>query len=156
MSGSIYSVSLDEQEASMTKKEKRLKEEAKQARLKDREDLKKWTPIIFIVPFFWSVKCLITVFMGSLLINLDNRWQCSQNIRQFIVGQIVHAYFFMLIYTWIYIGPYPCKQLKPVAIAFGIYIVSQFSYAIYGTVIFNFGLFGLPPKSAKLTVPCTL
>ena len=151
MSGSIYSVSLDEEEASkLTKKEKRLKEEAKQARLKDREDLKKWTPIIFIVPFFWSVKCLITVFMGSLLINLDNRWQCSQNIRQFIVGQIVHAYFFMLIYTWIYIGPYPCKQLKPVAIALGIYILSQFSYAIYGTVIFNLGFSDCRQKAPNL------
>ena len=46
MSGSIYAVSLDEEEASkLTKKEKRLKEEAQQARLKDRADLKKWTPI---------------------------------------------------------------------------------------------------------------
>lgn len=38
-----------------------------------------------------------------------------------------------------YIGPYACKKLRPVAIAFGIYIVSQFSYAMYGTVIFNLG-----------------
>ncbi len=151
MSGSIYAVSLDEEEASkLTKKEKRLKEEAQQARLKDRADLKKWTPIIFVVPFFWSVKCLITVFVGSLLTNLESQWACSQPIRQFISGQIIHSYFFMLIYAWIYIGPYPCKQLRPVAIAFGIYILSQFSYAMYGTVIFNLGFDDCRTKAPNL------
>ena len=141
MSGSIYAVSLEEEEASkLTKKEKRLKEEAKQARLKDRENLKKWTPIIYIVPFFWSVKCLITIFVGSLIFNLQKTgWACSQNLRGFISVQIVFAYWFMFIYTWLYIGPYPCKRLLPVAIALGLYTLGQFVAGIYGTVIFNLG-----------------
>ena len=141
MSGSIYAVSLEEEEASkLTKKEKRLKEEAKQARLKDRENLKKWTPIIYIVPFFWSVKCLITIFVGSLIFNLQKTgWACSQNLRGFISVQIVFSYWFMFIYTWLYIGPYPCKRLLPVAIALGLYTLGQFVAGIYGTVIFNLG-----------------
>ena len=56
----------------------------------------------------------------------------------------------MLIYAWIYIGPYPCKQLRPVAIAFGIYILSQFSYAMYGTVIFNIGFDDCRTKAPNL------
>ena len=104
--------------------------------------------IIFIVPFFWSVKYEYS-FHGSLLINLDNRWQCSQ-----IYGNLSWSdssrLFFMLIYTWTCIGPYPCKQLKPVAIALGIYILSQVLVYNLWDCHLQLGLFRLPPKAPNL------
>ena len=140
MSSSLYAVSASEEEdRQLTKKEREAKAAKKAAWLKDREDLKKWTPILFIVPFGWAIKCVITIVMGSLITNLDTQWRCTQPFRQFISGQIVFAYWFMLMYTWMYIGPYPIKRLKHAAIALILYSVAQFGYAIYGTVIFNIG-----------------
>ena len=140
MSASLYALTAsEEEERNLSKNEREARAKAKEARLKDRADLQKWTPVIFVLPFFWSVKCLITIFVGSLITNLETKWQCTQNFRSFITGQIVFSYWFMLIFTWLYIGPYPAKRLKPVFIAYGLYAFAQFCYAIYGTVIFNIG-----------------
>ena len=88
MSSSLYAVSASEEEdRQLTKKEREAKAAKKAAWLKDREDLKKWTPIIFIVPFGWAIKCVITIVMGSLITNLDTQCAAPSHFDNSFLGK---------------------------------------------------------------------
>ena len=97
-----------------------------------------YTPALIIGPFFWSLKCLITIFFATLILNVNEVF-CTAPLDTFITLQLTSAYIFLLMWGWIIIGPVPCKSTKPIFIFYGIYIFAQFVFGILGTIWYTSG-----------------
>jgi hypothetical protein len=121
---------------------------------KDREadivHLMHYVPPLIIGPFFWGLKCLITIFFGSLIMNVADTF-CTAPLDTFMTLQLTSAYVFLFMWGWIIIGPVPCKKTKPIFILYGIYAFTQFVFGILGTIWYRMGRLECSESVPELT-----
>ena len=112
--------------------------------------LLQFVPPLIIGPFFWGLKCLITIFFGSLILNTADTF-CTAPLNTFVTLQLTLSYTFLFMWGWIIIGPIPCKSTKPIMIMYGIYVFTQFIFGILGTVWYNMGRLECSESVPELT-----
>ena len=112
--------------------------------------LLQFVPPLIIGPFFWGLKCLITIFFGSLILNTADTF-CTAPLNTFVTLQLTFSYIFLFMWGWIIIGPIPCKSTKPIMIMYGIYVFTQFIVGILGTVWYNMGRLECSESVPELT-----
>ena len=109
-----------------------------------------YVPALVIGPFFWSLKCLITIFFSTLVLNIFETY-CTAPLNTFVTLQLTSAYLFLFMWGWIIIGPTPCKRTKPIIIPYSIYIFIQFIFGILGTVWYSSGRLECKESVPELT-----
>ena len=97
-----------------------------------------YVPAIVIGPFFWGLKCLFTIFFGTLVMNIADTF-CTAPLSTFATMQLISAYLFLFMWGWIIIGPIPCTKTKPIFILYGVYIFMQFVFGVLGTAWYTMG-----------------
>ena len=97
-----------------------------------------------------GLKCLITIFFGSLILNTADTF-CTAPLNTFVTLQLTLSYTFLFMWGWIIIGPIPCKSTKPIMIMYGIYVFTQFIVGILGTVWYNMGRLECSESVPELT-----
>jgi len=109
-----------------------------------------YVPALVIGPFFWALKCLITIATSTIITNVFEVF-CTAPLNTFITLQLTSAYIFLFMWGWILIGPTPCKKTKPIFIMYGVYIFIQFVFGILGTVWYSSGKSECSQSAPELT-----
>ncbi len=107
-------------------------------REEDMRRLQLYVPPLTTGLFFWALKCVCSMFFGSIVVNVYDTY-CNYPLGTFLVGQVALSYIFILTWGWIFIGPIPFKSITPICVLYGVYGVFQLVWGIVGTAWYSMG-----------------
>ena len=108
------------------------------AREEDMRRLQLYVPPLTTGLFFWALKCVCTMFFGSIVVNIYDTY-CNYPLGAFLVGQVALSYVFILTWGWVFVGPIPFKSITPICVLYGVYGVFQLVWGIIGTAWYSMG-----------------
>lgn len=107
-------------------------EEAKE---KDIQTLRRQGPVLFLGPIFPCLMCLFTITFGSAVLNFGVL-DCGYPLGSMLVGDIMLSYALLGFVGYLYIGPWPIKQLKYVKWFYVLFVLAGSGWYGIQTIYF--------------------